>query len=292
MIRLAVSREELERRIDAFAPRWRTRTARRTERLRSGEITEIVEDWSEIKPVFMELQGAKCAFCEKEVEAGQTIEIDVEHYRPKKEVDPWPLPPGLAEAGVEPSPQPAVEPGYPLSAYDPHNYLAACKTCNSIYKRNYFPIAGPRATGTDDPARLAEERPYLIHPLSASEDDPETLIEFYGISPRPRHAAGFPRQRALTTIALLGLDDRARRESLLQDRARRIEHLRFALRQRADATDPEDRALAETAVARLTSARRPHANALRCFERLWNADRPAGEALYRDLAAYLNTVSP
>jgi len=58
----------------------------------------------------------------------------------------------------------------------------------------------------------------LIYPIGSLDEDPETLIEFHGTSPRPVAASGYRRNRALVTIELFKLDDPDER-ILYRDRA-------------------------------------------------------------------------
>jgi len=136
----------------------------------------------------MELQGdCKCAFCERSLESKKygKIEQDVEHFRPKASVKNWPVPAALKKLGVAPTAVPAGAKGYHLLPHHLFNYAAACKPCNSVLKKDYFPIAGAYATDGSDPAALtAGEQPYLIYPIGQVDDDPETLIDFHGTSPR------------------------------------------------------------------------------------------------------------
>ena len=218
---------------------WVRQAANKRKRLQDDPGTRITNIWSRIKPVYMALQGSKCAFCERGIE-DQPIEQDVEHFRPKKPVKRWPIPKSIEqelEAGGSQIRQPATgsEPGYRLLAYHPWNYVASCKTCNSVLKQSYFPVAGTRDPDARKPAGLRErEQPYLIFPLGDLDDDPEDLITFYGLSPQPRRN-GFDRLRALVTIELLGLDDHRKRKGLLLARARAIEKLYIAL----DSASPE-----------------------------------------------------
>jgi hypothetical protein len=59
----------------------------------------------------------------------------------------------------------------------------ACKTCNSTLKKNHFPIEGTRDSASTDPAQMSDEKALLIYPIGATDDDPEQLIEFEGLSP-------------------------------------------------------------------------------------------------------------
>ncbi|QDU98791.1 HNH endonuclease family protein [Lignipirellula cremea] len=292
MIRFSTTDTALHASIDAIAPTWRTRAQNRTAALANGTRTNITKMWSEIKKVYMDLQGPKCAFCEKWIE-DQAIEQDVEHFRPKNRISRWRVPRKLRGEGITVS-QPAIgtEDGYRLLAYHPFNYVTACKSCNSILKRDYFPIEGTRDSGNDNPRALGGERAFLIYPLGDLDDDPEQLIEFHGLSPQPRRP-GFDRKRALVTIEIFKLDDPRTRKELLKDRAEFIEKLYFALKIRDDATsDAIDKGNATSAVARLTSTRSRYTNCLRCYERLWATNRAEARAIYKNIASFLRTTSP
>lgn len=122
MIRYDIAPDELLRRIEEHVPGWLKRAATRTERFRkAGRYDEKSGIWSEIKDVYRDLQGDKCAFCERQL-AGKpygSIEHDVEHYRPKSSVRVWP--PVEAPAYDFPTGH-ASEAGYYLLAYHPLNY--------------------------------------------------------------------------------------------------------------------------------------------------------------------------
>src|SRR5262249_26286003 len=93
---------------------------------RSSDFKEL---WGEVKGIYIQKQGSRCCFCETALEGD--INHDVEHFRPKAEVKPWPVPPELAAEGVVPTPLAPVkpQPGYKNLAYHPHNYAMACKVC-------------------------------------------------------------------------------------------------------------------------------------------------------------------
>lgn len=95
MIRYYISPSRWRDRVDQVSPSWRTKAAERTARFRElGRYDEEGRDsiWSRIKRVHMELQHFKCGFCERRLEesAYGNIEHDVEHFRPKSEVEDWP----------------------------------------------------------------------------------------------------------------------------------------------------------------------------------------------------------
>src|SRR5262249_50416814 len=142
-------------------------------------------------------------------------------FRPKAAVTFWKVPARLTKVGVAVT-QPAgvkSEPGYSQLAYHLLNYAMACKQCNSVLKKNYFPIAGSRTSGGNDPTKMSSEKPLLIYPVGGRDDDPEDLITFEGLSPVPKASAGFNRQRALVTIELFKLDHVPTRRLLFKGRA-------------------------------------------------------------------------
>ena len=170
MIRVPITSEELEALIEEKKPGWLARAKTKTAEIESNPNRKITNIWSPIKPVYMTLQNSRCIYCEKEIES-QAIEQDMEHFRPKNNVKRWPVPRWMKEEEdihVQ-QPQKGSENGYRLLAYHPLNYAAACKTCNSICKRDYFPIAGPGRSKSKNPTRMKVEKAYLIyHPLAIS----------------------------------------------------------------------------------------------------------------------------
>lgn len=170
--------------------------------------------WSQIKPLFLDLQHYKCAFCESEIggrpEEDGRRELhgqDVEHYRPKKRVVSW-TPPDWEGPELKVGPTD----GYPWLALNPLNYLASCKACNSGRKRNYFPIARDDQSydSEPDPELLRTEEPYLLFPFGELEaGDPESMIAFLGHEAIPNASlddASHEYWRARVTISLLGLN--------------------------------------------------------------------------------------
>ena len=301
MIRHPISSARLNSRIRRVSPTWSARAAQKTQALKSGTLRKTARIWSEIKQVYINLQGSKCAFCEKWIE-DQKIEHDIEHFRPKKEVKRWTVPKSLRQEGVhinQPKKGSKPEPGYRLLTYHPQNYAVACKTCNSVMKKSYFPIAGTRQSDAQDPTKMKDERPYLIFPIGNFDDDPEDLIEFYGVSPRPKKKDGFKRSRALVTIELFKLDDWKKRKELLRDRAEFIEKLHVFLRRLDDLSNSQSVVKdsqseiknVQSIISRLTSPKFRHANCLRSYHRLWIQDRTEAEKLYKNIRKFLNSSS-
>ncbi len=132
---------------------------------------------------------------------------------------------------------------------------------------------------------MMAERPFLPYPIGGFDEDPESLIEFRGLTPRPK-ADGFGRQRALVAIAIFQLNNSRRRGELFEDRARQIVTLYLALQGREQGSSARMVRQSEKLVRYYTSDRAPHANCLRSFHRLYQSDRPAAENIFR-LAAKL-----
>jgi hypothetical protein len=293
MVRHDITLDELRHRIEVEKPGWLAKAKKKTIALSAGTgRLRFPGIWSEIKQVYITLQGSKCAFCEKWLE-DEKIEHDVEHFRPKGRVDHWPLPRKLGKAGLVVRQQTSgSEPGYSRLAYHPLNYMAACKKCNTILKKNWFPIAGKRDVNGGDPAKMANEQALLIYPISDIDDDPEQLITFHGLSPRAKVSSGFPSHRAQVTICVFQLDDWRQRKELNKDRAEFLEKLFWALRQRDTQTSTSlEINQASQAITRLTSKRFRHANCLRSFHRLYESSRGDAQAIYQEVANFLKNTS-
>lgn len=289
MIRYPISQAELERRIEEQRPGWlrrgREAAAALPGRPASKDFSPL---WSEIKQVYIDLQHSKCCFCEKPLEGA--IEQDVEHFRPKAEVKPWPVPRPLQSAGISPpvglaaSPQP----GYAWLAYHPLNYAIACKTCNSTLKKNQFPIAGTRGAAGTEPAGLQEELPLLIYPLGELDEPAQDLMGFVGLSPVPRVDRGHRRHRALVTIALFQLD---RRPPLLKLRAYLLSLLFSELELLDKANSDAERSSHQTVVENLLRPQTPFSNCLNCFSELYRVDLARARELAGECRRYVGTMS-
>jgi hypothetical protein len=103
----------------------------------------------------------KCAWCEQHCEWRR--QLDVEHYRPKAAVTRWEGSPPLV-SDVPPDQVP-VSGGYWWLAFDWNNYSLACGPCNQGWKRNLFPVRGPRAPYRED--MEAHEAALLVDPMSS-----------------------------------------------------------------------------------------------------------------------------
>ncbi len=140
--------------------------------------------WQGLKPNFMKAQYQKCGYCEIQISAHG----DVEHYRPKSEVQE------LIAEGTELAnsrklkgrDKPAItEMGYWWLAYEWENYLLSCAICNQKYKSALFPVAPDRPTRNhqkfkaQDPKKsdIKKEQPLLINPFE-KDLDPYEHFEF------------------------------------------------------------------------------------------------------------------
>ncbi len=289
MIRYDISDADLDEKIEVESPGWLDRAVKRTaacRKLRAFDGGTSI--WSDIKPVYMRLQHNKCAYCERKLEGEPygRVEHDVEHFRPKNEVKAWPDARIRADRQIEYEFATGGDwhHGYFLLAFHPRNYITACKTCNTPLKANYFPIAGRRGPQSDDPAYLARELPYLLYPLGEHGDDPEELLTFDGIVPKPSIHSGHRHRRAVVTIDFLELDTR---EELLRDRALKIRELKLALIIQESGATGANAELAERTVEDLQSEKSPHANCVRSFLRLYHQNRQRAEAIFREIWNYL-----
>ncbi|NOX96421.1 MAG: hypothetical protein GXP04_15415 [Alphaproteobacteria bacterium] len=131
----------------------------------------------------------KCCYCERRRDI--KIERDVEHYRPKKAV---------TEA--------TSHKGYWWLAYDWSNLLISCKTCNTMFKGNKFPIVS-EANRVSEEGDVNGEDPLVLNPAI---EDPEPYIS-YLYERSGREWTAFPiacpthhPERGVATIKVAGLD--------------------------------------------------------------------------------------
>ena len=133
---------------------------------RVGAIAEVADPTSDdigdrykvVRRTLWERQDYKCCFCEFRERHEYS---DVEHYRPKAEVQ-----------RIEKGP---VAPGYWWLAWTWANLMFACQACNRSYKRTLFPLDDdsiPLGKRQPPPGR---EKPLLIDPFT---EDPIDHIQF------------------------------------------------------------------------------------------------------------------
>ena len=199
--------------------------------------------------------------------AARPVAHDIEHFRPKGAVDGWPTQEIRKERNIAYrfKTSAAWPQGYYLPAFRPENYLTACKVCNSVLKRSFFPIAGTRGRQSDDPRALAAEKPFLIYPLGDQDDDPEQVLSFEGIFPRPHTRSGPRHRRAQVMIDLFELDTR---EGLLLERAQQLTAVMSALIVLKNHPSPADEAFANREIELRKSISSAHSNCVRSFLKL------------------------
>ena len=170
-----ISEQELH---DKIGPAWIAKAQGLTQtNIAASKLAEAGSIWSKIKPVYMDWQADKCVYCEFAL--GGNSSQDVEHYRPKSKISAWPKAGAAAYPFATGVPQAT---GYYWLAFDPCNYAASCKDCNSALKRDYFPIAAQRGAATNKVATLnTSEKPLLLFPFGDWGDDPAAFLTFNGI---------------------------------------------------------------------------------------------------------------
>lgn len=271
MIRYAVTERRLRHLIKERKSNWLDKAEQATTRLKAaGAFSDIGPEWGNIKPVYMDLQHNKCGFCERLLppeEFGRG-EHDVEHFRPKRQAVKWP-PRSRTDLNYSFATGAAYPNGYYWLAYDPLNYLTACKTYNSNRKRDYFPIAGVRGLAHAAARELLQqEKPFLIYPLGSIDQKPEELIGFVGILPVPKASRGHRKNRAEITIDFFSLD---LREELLRQRfgviARLIGHL-----ENRESSNAQRRQRANRRIDEIIADDAEHANCARSYLDLFEED--------------------
>ena len=119
--------------------------------------------WGNYKGVLSDAQSGKCGYCEIFVVAGQNG--DVEHYRPKAQAFAEIRNPGSEKDNLGNVKNRRfggkTKPAYWQYAYEWNNYLLSCMNCNQKWKRDYFPVEGPRAIA---PGKVEEA--LLLNPYS------------------------------------------------------------------------------------------------------------------------------
>jgi hypothetical protein len=280
MIHYAITQQALEALIDQESPTWRKRARRRTQGHRNAGRFTGTGIWREIKRVYMELQHYKCAYCERALEKNWSanIEYDVEHFRPKSRVTPWPTPEIRKRRGIRYQVRNGATGGYPLLAHSHLNYLVACSVCNSPHKQDFFPIAGTADSTLEDvPALNRKEKPLLLFPIGDWGDEPEQFLTFVGCVPIPAKGSGHARRRAQVCIDLFELDTRGR---LLSERAQVLMLLWPHLEMRRTGSKAE-KASAQHWLNTVTAAHLPHAACARAFVRLHQNNLPKAREHYK-----------
>lgn len=256
------------------------RYIKKGERLPDGKIAN--EFWRDVKGVFVTVQYSKCAYCETKLEAS-AIQWDLEHFRPKSEVAEWELPErgshDLVMRHFRPKPGgtrweyhiptgPAMSDGYYLLAYDLENYAVSCKTCNTVYKGYYFPIAHSRVIHGNTVSAHLSESAYLIYPLGDQGEDPELHIAFVGVEAVAKNAS----VRGQLIIDFFDLN----RDSLQHSRAQWLVHTVWNALEGFTEGKPK----AVNTINWLLSHKAPFTNCTRCFISLFLSNFAEAERQY------------
>jgi hypothetical protein len=291
VIRIPVSQTRLLELISAENRKWLDRARASQARVNAaGSVGQKDGIWSDIKGVYMALQGYKCMYCEKPlpksdpVSVGATgkVEYDVEHFRPKNRVLPWPTDDVKEQRRItyDDHLNSGFTDGYVWLAFDPLNYGVSCKTCNSELKGDRFPIRGTAGTVGKSPAELdALEQPCLILPIGDQSDDPERFLSWAGPFPRPR--AGLSSMDELRARVLVDFFELDTRLDLIGYRCQGISLLYPKLK----ADTPKSRLF----VASLTAINAPFAGCFRAFARLHGEDRREAESWAEHCDDYIAT---
>ncbi len=298
MIRYPVTREKLEEVIDRLAPpgkrkpSWRDRAKKVTQACRKAKRYVGPDLWSEVKLVYMDLQRFKCAYCETAMPRSETAAVawDVEHYRPKNRVTPWPDASTRERRSIGYKVKDGCARGYYLLAHEIQNYAGSCKECNTPLKGDHFPIAGKAsAPGNDDLAALnAGEQPLLVYPIGDVDEDPEEILTFEGVVPVPAAKSGHARERARVSIDFFNLIGR---RDLEKARATAIELLWTHLEAQRTG-DAGQKQRAAQMVEELTSVDAPHAGCARAFVRTYRKDRAKAQAYLEEARKLLLSKEP
>ncbi|NJK32857.1 MAG: hypothetical protein HC927_10860 [Deltaproteobacteria bacterium] len=289
MIRHEVSDDDLCRLIIEESPTWLERAAASTDAHASAKCYSCdAPSWSEIKTVFMTVQRNKCAYCERPLEDPKygKIEWDIEHFRPKNTMRPWPAGKIAVERRLDYDFETGAElpKGYYMLAHSPHNYVATCKPCNTPLKHDWFPIEGRRVQDSRDIRAYDAERALLPFPLGQHGVRPEEVVSFEGLAAIPRVQAGYLHRMGRVTVDFFDLNGR---ETLLRQRAEVIKTLWLAFIVIEHVPQGRDRTIAEKVLAGAAENEAPHTNCARAFVTLCRKDPDHARALATAAIEYL-----
>ena len=279
----------LETLINKHDATWLNRAALRTAKYKTaGKVTDSAPIWSEIKEVYMKLQGNKCAFCETELEgktSGKGVH-DVEHFRPKNRIRKWKSSEEFKAFRISIT-DPGVTKGYHLLTYNLLNYTMACGPCNQTLKSDQFPIKGNYNTLMEDPlTESATEIPLLLYPIGQVDDDCESLISFQGPIPVPVAKKGLKLHRARTTIDFFSLHRSDERGRLFRERCEKIITISGLL---SKDDDPDDY---ENILKNVLADHSNHANCARSYIKLLRTNKTKAAEILEEAKQFVRTYIP
>ncbi len=280
--------------VTADRKKWNTLSARN----KHAVPEPVLIDWATVKYLFMEIQGDKCAYCERKMAAGGdggSGEHDLEHFRPKNPVKKWRAPQGL---GIETGEK--TDQGYYWLAFHLLNYCTSCLKCNRGLKHDHFPIAGTRYPPHNLPGQRSDksEQPDLIYPLGTHDDDPEAVIRFRGVAAYPPEGDLFlpleertdarRNRRAKVTIAFFKLNSR---DELIEGRAKKLRELEKSM-ELLNSVDPDVKAHAKQDLVNMTCGIDEHTACVRAMIRLHRRDPARAIQYFAVIRAYVDTKTP
>lgn len=275
--------------VDEQKPNWTIRATERTNFYRNaGEVTDTSHIWSEIKEVFMKIQGNKCAFCETELEgrnSGKGVH-DIEHFRPKNRITKWKTSTEFNTLGIDIT-DPNNSKGYHLLTYNLLNYSIACGPCNQAIKKDRFPIKGLYNTLMENPMEESDsEVPLLIFPIGDFDANCEDLIAFEGSVPIVVKKNGLDFEKAITTIEFFRLGRADERGRLFLERCEKILTIASIL----DTDD--DPSEYEAILKNIISDRSKHANCARSYIRLLKNNPNKAKEILTEVKQFVLTYIP
>ncbi|NVK52514.1 MAG: hypothetical protein HWD85_06230 [Flavobacteriaceae bacterium] len=279
----------IEKLINQHKSTWLNKAAERTAKYKiAGKVTDNSHIWSEIKEVFMKIQGNKCAFCEGELEgktSGKGVH-DVEHFRPKNRITKWQSSPEFNALGIAIT-EPTVSKGYHLLTYNLLNYSIACGPCNQAIKKDRFPIKGNYNTLMENPSIESDaEIPLLLYPIGQHDVNCEDLISFNGAVPTVVIPDGLPFERAITTIEFFRLGRADIRGKLFKERCMKIITIDGILDENDDPSDYDN--ILENIIADYSD----HASCGRSYVKLLKTNKSKASEVLSEAKRFIRTYIP
>ncbi len=119
-----------------------------------------------VKKLLVDIHHGKCCFCETWF--AESINLDVEHFRPK--------------AGVRQDLDQKEDelPGYYWLAYRWDNLLLSCNACNRQFKKTLFPLKNPSDRARNHNEDVSQELPLFVDPVG---QNPRDYIRFSDDTP-------------------------------------------------------------------------------------------------------------
>lgn len=130
----------------------------------------------------------------------------------------------------------------------------------------------------------------IQHGKCAYCDDPASLIDFHGFSPKACGDTPYKRRRGLVSIAFFHLDD-PKRKYLFRERADTIVSLFSFLKLADQAATQDEKQIWENLIKLKTQPSAPHTNCAQSFCKIHQKNKADAEELFRLSTVYLNSIS-